>query len=191
LDAEGLTLACATRTEASVGRRRGLRTEIVGLAASRGIPDGRLVSFGVAGALHEGLACGDVIDATRVVDEDGATLWEGGPLGAAGARPGTIVTARLVVDGIAERRRLHERTRADAVDMESGALARSGRLVGVVRAISDTPSRPLGPLGSALRPDGGLDWPQLARAVAQPRTTGRAFLGIKRALRRLGEAVAA
>ena len=190
MDAEGLTLACATRAEASVARRRGLRTEIVGLAASRGIPDGRLVSFGVAGALHEGLHCGDVIDATRVVDEDGETLWEGGPLGAAGARPGTIVAAGLVVDGVAERRRLHERTRADAVDMESGELARSGRLVGVVRAISDTPARPLGPLGSALRPDGSLDWPQLARAAAQPRTTGRAFLGIKRALRRLGESVA-
>ena len=43
----------------------------------------------------------------------------------------------VLVHDAAERARLREASGADAVDMESGMLARSGRLAGVVRAISD------------------------------------------------------
>ena len=56
---------------------------------------------------------------------------------------GTILASERVVDDPAERRELHERTGADAVDLESGPLARSGRLRGVLRAVSDTPERGL------------------------------------------------
>ena len=110
------------------------------------MPEGPVVSFGLAGGLHDGLECGEVLDATRVVDADGVVLWEGGPLGVSGARTATILAVDEIVDDPAERRTLHERTGADAIDMESGALARTGRLAGCLRAISDTPSRPLGPL---------------------------------------------
>jgi hopanoid biosynthesis associated radical SAM protein HpnH len=73
-DADGLTFACAMTVEERIARRLG-RTAIVGLGASKGIPQGRLVSFGIAGALSSELPIGTVIDATRVVDESGAVLW--------------------------------------------------------------------------------------------------------------------
>jgi nucleoside phosphorylase len=185
-----MTLACATKTEARVARRAGARTIVIGIGARRGVPEGRLVSFGVAGGLHDGLGCGDVLDATRVVDENGNTLWEGGPLGASGARAGTILSADRVVDDPDERRTLHERTGADAVDMESGPLARSGRLAGCLRSISDTPARTLGPLAEVLGPDGRVRAAGVAHALARPRETRRALADLQHALRRLGEVAA-
>ena len=177
MDADGLTFACAMTVEERIARRRG-RTALVGLGASRGIPEGRLVSFGIAGALSGELPIGTVIDATRVVDESGAVLWEGGPLGAAAARPGTILGASRIVDDPAERARLHRETGAHAVDMESGPLARSGRLAGCLRVVSDTPSRTLGPLARALRPDGSIRWAasrkERLRTVASTRSVSSA-----------------
>src|SRR5439155_9969838 len=96
--------------------------------AVNGVPSGRLVSFGLAGALHNGLRIGEVLDATRVVDARGETLWHGAPLGVHGAREVTVLASDDLVHDAGERRRLHESSGADAVDMESGVLARSGRL---------------------------------------------------------------
>ena len=61
MDADGLTFACAMTVEERIARRLG-RTALVGLGASRGVPEGRLVSFGIAGALY-GLGCGLIADA--------------------------------------------------------------------------------------------------------------------------------
>jgi hypothetical protein len=189
MDAHGLTFACATSAEARAARRLGATAALVGLGAVSGVPEGELVSFGLAGAL-DGLKTGTVIDAVRVVDERGEVLWEGEPLGVPGAVRGTIVAADRVVDSPAERRRLHERTGADAVDLESGPLARSGRLRGVVRAVSDTPERTLGGIQNAVRPDGRYDWSGLVRAfVRNPRGVFRAAADGTRALRRLEEAL--
>jgi hypothetical protein len=177
-----LTFACAMTVEERLARRLG-RTARIGLCAANGVPEGRLVSFGVAGALRDDLPVGTLIDATRVVDETGATLWEGAPLGIAGARAGTILGAARVVDDPEERRRLHAVTGADAVDMESGTLARSGRLAGCIRAISDTPTRRLGGLARAAKPSGRTDVVGLVRAFAQaPRETARAAGDARRAL---------
>jgi nucleoside phosphorylase len=185
VDADGLTFACAMTVEERIARRLG-RTALVGLGASRGVPEGRLVSFGIAGALSADLPIGTVIDATRVVDESGAVLWEGGPLGAVSARPGTILGASRIVDDPAERARLHERTGAEAVDMESGPLARSGRLVGCLRAISDTPSRRLGGVAQGATAEGSIDALGFLRGfVREPVVTLRAALGARRALKRL------
>jgi len=185
-----MTFVCATRTEARAARRAGLRSSVVGVGARGPLPDGPLVSFGLAGGLHDGIACGDMLDATRVVGTDGETLWEGHPLGIAGARRATILAVGRVIDDPAERRRLHEQTGADAIDMESGVLARSGRLAGCVRAVSDTPSRTLGPLAGALDADGRLAWGGVAHAVARPRQTLRSLTGVRLALRRLREVAA-
>jgi hypothetical protein len=180
--------ACATASEARAARRAGFRTVRVGLGVSRGAPPGRLVSFGVAGAL-DGLSVGTVIDATRIVDEQGEVLWEGPGLEVAGAVPGTILTARHIVDDPAERRELHERTGADAVDLESGVLAATGRLAGCVRAISDTPERTLGALADAVTPAGRPRPAKLAAALARrPTATARALGDIRRALRALARA---
>jgi len=185
LDADGLTFACALGVEERSARRRG-PTARVGLGASRGVPEGRLVSFGIAGALSPDLPLGTVIDATRVVDESGVVLWEGGPLGAASARTGTILGASRIVDDPAERARLHEQTGAEAVDMESGPLARSGRLVGCLRAISDTPTRRLGGVAQGATPEGDVDAIGFLRGFArEPLVTLRAVLGARRALKSL------
>jgi hypothetical protein len=183
-----VTFACATTAEARVARRAGFRTALVGLAACRGVPAGPLVSFGLAGGF-DGLEVGEVIDATRVVDERGAVLWEGSGLGVEGARPGTILSAGRIVDDPSERRRLRELTGADAVDMESGVLAATGRLQGCIRAISDTPDRPLGPLAAAVTPDGRSRPAKLAAALARrPAATVRALGDVRSALRALSSA---
>jgi nucleoside phosphorylase len=186
-----MTLACATREEAKTARRLALRVgagvhvAVVGLGARRKLPEGKIISFGLAGGLHDGLDCGEVLDATRVVDANGSVLWEGKPLGASGARPGTILAVESIIDDPAERRRLYSRTGADAADMESGVLARSGRLAGCLRAISDTPTRTLGPLAKAVDEDGRLTVPGLIGMFSHPRSTARALRDVRRALRRL------
>jgi adenosylhomocysteine nucleosidase len=189
VDVDGLTFACAMTVEERIARKLG-PTAIVGLGASKGIPEGRLVSFGIAGALSSELPVGTVIDATRVVDESGVILWEGGPLGARDARPGTILGASRIVDDPAERAELHRRTGADAVDMESGPIARSGRLAGCVRAISDTPERRLGGVAEGATPNGEIDVLGFLRGFLRaPLVTFRAAVGARRALRSLAAVV--
>ena len=183
---EPIVYACAMTVEERIARRLG-PTTLVGLGASNGVPAyGRLVSFGIAGALGGDLPIGTVIDATRVVDEAGAVLWEGGPLGVAPALAGTILGAGRIVDDPQERARLHAETGADAVDMESGALARSGRLAGCIRAISDTPTRRLGGVAQGAKSNGQVDVAGFLRGfVREPLVTARAALGARRALKSL------
>jgi hypothetical protein len=185
MDADGLTLACATTAELRAARRAGRRSALVGLGASNGVPDGPLVSFGLAGALRDDLPVGTVLDATRVVATDGAVLWEGEGLQVPGGRPATILAAERIVDSAEERRGAHERTGADAADLESGPLARSGRLRGVLRVVSDTPEQPLGALVGAVRRDGSSDWRGVLRGFAR---SPRAALNAARAVKSLGSA---
>jgi hypothetical protein len=124
------------------------------------------VSFGLAGALHEGFRVGEILDATRVVDSAGATLWEGAPLGVAGAREATLLASDVLVHDAGERRRLREASGADAVDMESGVLAASGRLAGVVRAISDVPASAVAGVDDTVHADGRTNVVGLLRWVA-------------------------
>ena len=168
MDADGLTFACATSAEERVARRAGLKAVCVGLGVANGIPDGRLVSFGVAGSLGD-LQVGDVLDATRVVDETGATLWEGPGLGVRGARAGIVLGGDVLVHDAAERARLHEASGADAVDMESGVLARSGRLAGVLRAVSDDAGSAVEGVDRTVHADGRTNVAGLLRWIATRR----------------------
>ena len=190
MDADGLTFACATSAEERVARRAGLNAVRVGLGVANGVPEGRLVSFGVAGSLG-GLEIGEVLDATRVVDETGATLWEGPGLGVRGARTGVLLGGDALVHDAAERDQLRAASGADAVDMESGTLARSGRLAGVVRAISDDASSAVEGLDTTIHADGRTNVPGLLRWVATQRGDAvRSIRGALRALKALEEAVA-
>jgi hypothetical protein len=190
VDADGLTFACATSAEERVARRAGLNAVRVGLGVANGVPEGRLVSFGVAGSLG-GLEVGEVLDATRVVDETGATLWEGPGLGVRGARTGVLLGGDVLVHDAAERDQLRAASGADAVDMESGTLARSGRLAGVVRAISDDASSAVEGLDTTIHADGRTNVPGLLRWVATQRGDAvRSIRGALRALKALEEAVA-
>jgi len=194
VDADGLsalTFACATSAEERVARRLGLRTVRVGVRVANGVPAEPLVSFGLAGALGD-LRVGDVVDATRVVDESGATLWEGPGLGVRGARPATVLGSDVLVHDRAERRRLRDSSGADAVDMESGVLARSGRLAGVLRAISDGSESDVEGVDSTVHPDGRTDVVGLLRWVARRRLRAiRSMRDAVAALRALEQAAAA
>jgi nucleoside phosphorylase len=149
------------------------------------------VSFGLAGALTRELGQGALVTAERVVDERGQTLWEGEPLDVPGARPVVLCAADRVVDDPAERRELATRTGAAAVDMESGRLAASGRLVGAVRAISDTAERPVGLLARGAKTDGRVNWPVVFQAFAtEPLAAFRAARGAGRAFAALDRAAA-
>jgi adenosylhomocysteine nucleosidase len=164
----------------------------VGLRASLPPPDGWFVSFGLAGGLAAGLRPGTLLTAERLVDASGRTLWEGDPLPVEDAHPAVICAVDGVVDDPAERRALAEQSGAVAVDMESGVLAASGRLVGIVRAVSDTPEQPVGCLACAARPDGGTDWKVVARAFAsEPVKSARTALGARRAFGALERAATA
>jgi hypothetical protein len=190
VDADGLTFACATSAEERVARRAGLDAVRVGIGVANGVPEGRLVSFGVAGSLGE-LRVGEVLDATRVVDETGATLWEGPGLGVRGARAGVLLGGNVLVHDVAERDQLRVASGADAVDMESGTLARSGRLAGVVRAISDDASSAVEGLDTTVHADGRTNALGLLRWIAKQRGDAiRSIRGALRALKALEQAVA-
>jgi hypothetical protein len=150
------------------------------------------VSFGLAGALVPGFEPGTLLTARRVVDAEGTVLWEEEPLAVPGALAAVVCDAGRVVDDPAERRELFLRTGAVAVDTESATLAATGRLAGVVRALSDTPERPVGRLARAASPDGGTDWRVVAGALAaEPAAAARVALGARRALASLRCAAAA
>jgi adenosylhomocysteine nucleosidase len=194
VDADGLssyTFACATSAEERVARRLGLNAARVGVRVANGVPKGKLVSFGLAGSLGE-LRIGDVLDATRVVDESGTTLWEGPGLGVRGASAGVVLGCDSLVCDAAERARLREASGADAVDMESGVLARSGRLAGVVRAISDEAGSTVEGVDGAVHADGRTNVAGLLRWIAIHRGDAvRSMRDALRALHALRESVAA
>jgi hypothetical protein len=169
VDADGLTFAVATTAEERVARRAGLRTVRVGLRAANGVPVGRVVSFGLAGALDEALQIGDVIDATRVVDSTGETLWEGAGLGVGGAKRCVVLASEHLVHDAGERKRLRDTSGADAVDMESGVLARSGRLAGVLRVVSDDTTSAVEGVDETIKDDGRTDVAGLLRWIARRR----------------------
>jgi nucleoside phosphorylase len=184
-----MTLACALHVEERAARRAGAAAVRVGLGARLGLPEGRLVSFGLAGALVLGLPPGTLLTARRVVDADGTVLWEDEPLRVPGALTAVVCDAGRIVDDPVERRELAERTGAVAVDTESAALAATGRLAGVVRAVSDTPGQPAGRLAHGATPDGATDWRVVGRAlVSEPAATIGTARAASRALASLRHA---
>jgi hypothetical protein len=190
--AEPLTLACALAVEEGAARSARARAARVGLQAGLPLPEGRLVSFGLAGALVSGLAPGTLVSARRVVDADGTVLWEQEALRVPGALEAVVCDAGIVVDDPVARRELARESGAVAVDTESAALAATGRLAGVVRAISDTPEQPVGRLAHAALPDGRTDRRAVVQALlAEPRATLRTAVAARRALASLRSAAEA
>jgi hypothetical protein len=184
------TFACATTAEERTARRLGLAAVRVGVRVANGLPERPVVSFGLAGALGD-LHVGDVLDATRVVDESGTTLWEGPGLGVRGALAATVLGSDVLVHDPSERRRLRDVSGADAVDMESGVLARAGRLSGVLRAVSDDGGSAIEGVEDTVRPDGRTDVLGLLRWIATRRGDAvRSMRDAVRALRALERAVA-
>lgn len=138
-----VTLVAPLRLEAlAVGGTR------IGMRARRALPDGPLALAGVAGAVVPHLAPGDVVVADRILLDPGEVALPGGAALAKALRIagltvhlGPIGGATALVTGPA--RAGWAARGALAVDMESGVLARTDRLVAVVRTIVDTPAHPL------------------------------------------------
>lgn len=122
-----------------------------------------LVGFGLAGGLDPALRPGDLLLPDEVCLEDGTVIpvhagWRAALL-ARGLRAcgGRILASRAVVTDPASKRRLFERTGAAAVDMESGAVARSGLPFVVLRAVGDPARRAIPAAALAgVGPDGSV-----------------------------------
>jgi adenosylhomocysteine nucleosidase len=119
-------------------------------AAGRLVDEGvtGLVSFGLCGGLRPGLSAGAVVVPDAVVEgsrryvcDPALVGWLGGRnCGLMAAEPGVVVT-------VGDKAALFERTQAEAVDLESGAVGRVALERGVgfaaLRAVCDTAARNL------------------------------------------------
>jgi len=109
-----------------------------------------LISFGLAGGLNPALRPGAILIPATVIEArlaracDPALLaWLGGPTDA------TIVAGAAIAATAADKASLFTITGADAIDLESGAVARAAAAAGipfaVLRAICDPAERDLPP----------------------------------------------
>jgi len=148
--------------EARIARRSGLPVIVVagtperraGLIA-RTIASGAtgLISFGIAGGLDPGLAPGTMLLPEAVRTERGETFHADAPwrrrllAHVPLAVPGAIYGGARVVWRAADKRALFARTRASAIDLESGPVARAAHARGipfvVLRSIADPAHRNL------------------------------------------------
>jgi adenosylhomocysteine nucleosidase len=173
------------RAEARLARRLGLPVVVGGgtaagaaAAAQCAVAAGAtaLVSFGLAGGLDPSLRRGELVVPTVVLG-DGAipadcftadpalTEWLGG------ATPHRLLAADAVAADVLTKQRLWQRTGAAALDLESGAVARTAAAQGlrfaVLRAICDPAGRDLPPAAlAALDARGAIGLARVACAVA-------------------------
>ncbi|MGA7801688.1 MAG: purine phosphorylase [Gammaproteobacteria bacterium] len=138
----------------------GLWVSLSGIGPQRAVAAGEqllangataLVSWGNAGALDGRLAAGDLMLPRQIIGSDGSLYWADkrwhGRLcerlaGRFTVHTGALAQSPCLVATRTEKRSLHNRVRAMAVDMESGALAQLAARRRVpylaVRAITDT-----------------------------------------------------
>ncbi len=133
-------------------------------------PEGveRLLSFGLAGGLAPGVARGALLAAEAVVAEGGIFLpdpaWTAEIVARTGALPAVLAGSEALAPDAAAKRALHAATRALAVDMESGVMARAAARHGlpfaVLRAVADRAEESI-PRAAALTPEGRPDLPRV------------------------------
>lgn len=197
-----LIIACGLKREARIFDRAGRDVFVVvggGVAArlDHDLDDqaemfpGIILSCGIAGALAPSLQPGDVvIDGNVVVVE---RLGQALPH----AHRGGIVGSDAIAATAVEKRILHERTGAMAVDMESHVAARvavrKGLPFAALRVISDRADDDLPPAALVgMRPDGGMalgavlaslarDRRQLSALIRTGRQADMAFRSLARA----------
>ncbi|OYV40978.1 MAG: hypothetical protein B7Z80_03120 [Rhodospirillales bacterium 20-64-7] len=131
-----------------------------------------LVSFGLAGGLARALRPGTVLVPTLVLEgpreypcDPALMRFLGGPSGQ------RLLAGHRIAAAVADKAALFRRSRADAIDLESGAVARvasaRGLRFAVLRAIADPAERALPPAALVpLRADGGIALGHVLRSVA-------------------------
>ncbi len=155
------------------------------LAGGTLAPPDLVLTCGFAGGLNPDLKLGDVVfeirsggsrrESAQTKSGEGLEPTNVGcyeKLVAAGAKPVKFFCADRVATTAAEKKKLHDETGADAVEMESAAIhavcAERGIPCATVRVISDTAGEDL-PLdfNALARPDKSLDYGKLAWAIAR------------------------
>jgi hypothetical protein len=180
------------------GDAAGLRAKLE--AAVGGAAEGAagIISFGMAGALADGLAIGDWVVGDRLtgaVERDCDPAWRDALLETLPRpRAGAVYADGRMIDTVTEKRELAAQHHALAVDMEShvaaAIAAANGLRFAVARCISDGPDHALPhAITVAMRPDGGLDLPAMLRSLAgrpgQVVDIARTSVGFAKAMREL------
>ena len=154
-----------------------------------------IMSYGMTGALVDGLAIGDWVVGERLtgaVETQCDPGWAAALLASMpGARPGGFFADGRMIDTIAEKLALGERHQALAVDMESHVAAavatERGLPFAILRCVSDG-ARHLLPhaITVSMRPDGGVDARAMLRSLAarpgQAADVARTASGFARAM---------
>ncbi len=130
-----------------------------------------LVSFGLAGGLNPALRPGTIIVPATVLSE--GRLYAADPVvaGRFGGLSGhSLLAGTAIAADAATKSRLHSETGADAIDLESGGVARfagaSGLPFVVVRAICDPAESNLPPVAlQALDPAGSISAIRVLRSL--------------------------
>jgi adenosylhomocysteine nucleosidase len=130
-----------------------------------------LVSFGLAGGLRPGLLPGTVLVPSAVFESAQTytcDTWLMELLGGSTGRP--ILAGHRIAASAGDKALLYRRGRADAIDLESGAIARvamaRGMPFAVLRAVADPAERNLPPAALAgLKDDGAIDLPRILLSV--------------------------
>lgn len=173
-----------------------------------------LVSFGMAGALSTRLRAGTLLLPGRIIRPGGAPLecsetWRERVLKRAGDSGIAVETGGIAgVDTMLstdEKKILHERTRAVAVDMESHILATAAAEEGLpflcIRAVADTsgqrvPACVIGAIGSGGRPRLGkilrglcTSPGEAADLIRLRRSSGKALRALERIIREAGPVI--
>jgi adenosylhomocysteine nucleosidase len=131
-----------------------------------------LISFGLAGGLSRNLANGTIIIPKAVMENartypcDYALIERFG-----GATHDLILAGKRIAATVDDKALLYRSSRAVAIDLESGAVARAAAEAGVkfavLRVVLDSAMRNLPPAALVpLKPDGGIDLPKILASVA-------------------------
>jgi nucleoside phosphorylase len=169
-----------------------------------------IISYGLTGALADGLAIGDWVIGDRLagaIDHATDDRWRDALAARLpGARIGGFFADGRMIDTVAEKRALGVRHGALAVDMESHVAARVAQRRGlpfaIARIVSDGVDHLLPhAITVSMRPDGGIDAAAMLRSLAsQPgqaidvaKTMAgfvRGFRGLARGARLMGDRLA-
>lgn len=138
----------------------------VGLLLAAGAT--RLLSFGCAGGLSPDVGPGTVVVAGHV--RAGETTFAAEPalseaFGASRARQGDILHSDRLITTAEEKARLFAGTGCIAVDMESGAVARTGKPFAVLRVVCDDSRRDLPPVARLALEEGRVRPPALLASL--------------------------
>jgi adenosylhomocysteine nucleosidase len=132
-----------------------------------------LISFGLAGGLKPGLVAGSIVVPTAVLEGNRVypadyvlMAFLGGSTGA------PLYAGQKIAETAHDKALIYSRSNSDAIDLESGAVARVAQAralpFAVLRAVTDTWDTDLPPLATtALKDDGSLDFRAIILSLAR------------------------